>query len=126
MSCSEDKTFRLWDGQTFKCRHVTCAHRSYVTCCDFSEGRDLVIITGGGDKQVRIWSLDESNKSYEMSIDEIDDDSHVPQEYLCPITHEIMKNPVKASGNAWSTHVICMSTHTHNDEIFDVATMVIK
>lgn len=41
------------------------------------------------------WLKREDDNSIEISID----DTEIPHEFLCPITHEIMKEPVQCSGN---------------------------
>ena len=44
--------------------------------------------------KTQLYWLKQENMSRTESIDDVD----VPHEFLCPITHEIMREPVKCSG----------------------------
>ena len=70
-----------------------CFLRRYVICCAFSHNACL-IASGSNDKSFNVWSIDglfESRRRHSM------DQEHVSDNFVCPITQDIMRNPVKCS-----------------------------
>ncbi|KAM7257212.1 hypothetical protein ACFE04_012953 [Oxalis oulophora] len=58
VSCSTDKTVRLWQVGSECCLHVF-HHSDYVTCVQFNPMDDNYFISGSIDGKVRIWGLSE-------------------------------------------------------------------
>ncbi|AYV84508.1 MAG: WD domain-containing protein [Hyperionvirus sp.] len=54
ISCSEDKTIRIWDIQTRSCLHVLEGHTKPITDMRFDEKE---VISASEDGTVRIWSI---------------------------------------------------------------------
>ena len=89
-STSGDKTLRLWNSVTYACLRVLENHQRYVICCSFSPDGKRVA-TGSNDKTVNVWSIEGLLKPTESSQDS------VQSEFVCPITQDLMRNPVKCS-----------------------------
>lgn len=98
-----DKTIKLWDLQG-NCLKTLADHTRYVNNVAINSDSS-VLASGSNDRRVIIWDL----------TDELTLDSHlagvrslifslasqkteIPVEYICPITHEIMRNPAIAEG----------------------------
>lgn len=56
VTCSEDKTARIWDTDTGKCELVLRGHTDTVTSAGFSPDNSL-IVTCSDDCTVKVWSL---------------------------------------------------------------------
>eukprot|EP01096_Ripella_sp_DP13-Kostka_P018407 TRINITY_DN9999_c0_g1_i1.p1 TRINITY_DN9999_c0_g1~~TRINITY_DN9999_c0_g1_i1.p1 ORF type:complete len:472 (-),score=181.96 TRINITY_DN9999_c0_g1_i1:145-1560(-) len=54
-SASVDNTIRLWDTDTYKCKHVLDRHQSPINTIAFSPDGDL-LASGGFDQFIYIWS----------------------------------------------------------------------
>eukprot|EP01088_Endostelium_zonatum_P003052 TRINITY_DN1400_c0_g1_i1.p1 TRINITY_DN1400_c0_g1~~TRINITY_DN1400_c0_g1_i1.p1 ORF type:complete len:204 (+),score=55.92 TRINITY_DN1400_c0_g1_i1:1181-1792(+) len=59
MSCSDDKSVRMWDmsegGRAV--RTMSDAHPHFIACMDYSRNGMDLLATGGVDKIVRIWGV---------------------------------------------------------------------
>ncbi|KAK7580358.1 hypothetical protein V9T40_000987 [Parthenolecanium corni] len=116
-STATDKTARIWDTNFGSCLHILDGKESLPTCCAFSFDTSL-LATGTLDKTLIIWDLSkcikesvaakpaiESRGAFieaEESIRRLNgqNDFHsmdVPHEFVCPITQQIMINPVTCS-----------------------------
>jgi WD40 repeat protein/serine/threonine protein kinase len=52
-----DNSIRLWDTDTWKCRHTLLGHKNSVLCLSFSaDGKSLV--SGSMDQSARLWDVD--------------------------------------------------------------------
>lgn len=98
-----DKTIKLWDLQG-NCLKTLAEHTRYVN--DLAINSDSsVLASGSNDRRVIIWDLTD-----ELTLDShlagvrsllfnlASRSSEIPVEYICPITHEVMKNPATAEG----------------------------
>lgn len=55
-----DKVVCVWDPQTGSVLHRLEGHKSYVTCCAFSDD-NLLLATGSNDQTVIIWNLENAD-----------------------------------------------------------------
>lgn len=94
-----DKQIKLWDLQG-NCLKTLFEHTRYVNCVALNIDSSI-IASGSNDRKVLIWDLTGSlsitshisgMRSLLLSLASSQGD--VPQDFICPITHEIMKNPV--------------------------------
>ncbi|XP_058121391.1 uncharacterized WD repeat-containing protein alr2800-like [Anopheles ziemanni] len=100
-SSSLDKTIKIWNQQG-TCLKTLAEHSRYVNCLAINSDSS-VIASGSNDRTVVVWDL----------IGKLSLDSHItgirsllfalavntadiPLEFTCPITHELMKDPVFA------------------------------
>lgn len=101
ISSSLDKKIKIWDLQG-NCLKTLLDHSRYVNCVAFNSDSS-VIASGSNDRSVIIWDLTNSftidshitgarSLLYTLASNQYD----VPLDYICPITHEIMKDPVIA------------------------------
>uniref|UniRef100_T1IUY7 U-box domain-containing protein n=1 Tax=Strigamia maritima TaxID=126957 RepID=T1IUY7_STRMM len=107
-----DKTVIIWDPLQGAILQKLERHTRYVTCCAFtSDGRHLA--TGSNDKTVIIWKLHRGSNTISVPVERqrpsqavtVDFQtaqsafklSSLPDEYHCPITHELMRDPVIAA-----------------------------
>jgi WD40 repeat protein len=73
LTCSRDKTLRLWDVVTGQCEKILTGHSESVTCAAFlndvtvSDVPGNFIVSGSKAKSLRIWNLD-SGKCIESII----------------------------------------------------------
>lgn len=116
VTASGDKTVILWNMVTRTMKVKLIGHQRYVTSCGFSTCNNYVA-SGSNDRTIHIWKLkrsrleltfpsevvncrplssSESPRSH-TSIYVVLDDKQTPSEYFCPITHEVMKEPVIAA-----------------------------
>ena len=56
LSCSADKTVRLWDMRTSKCERIMEGHTDSVYSVDM-DGHCRTAVSGSGDKTVKLWDL---------------------------------------------------------------------
>jgi WD40 repeat protein len=61
LSCSEDKTVRLWNLSNAQCIRVYAGHSKTVNDCDFHplfklRSVDLLVLSGSGDGTLRLWN----------------------------------------------------------------------
>ncbi|XP_040890125.1 WD repeat, SAM and U-box domain-containing protein 1 isoform X2 [Toxotes jaculatrix] len=123
VSGSVDKTVTVYDAKNAVLLYTLNQHDRYVTACAFSPTSPL-IATGSMDKTVNIWRLEDgcsghggkslseesaltsSEESVGLrskllrKVEELKGDSvcsGIPDEFLCPITRELMKEPVIAA-----------------------------
>ena len=54
LTCSHDRTARIWDAQTGEPRAVLVGHEGAVNMARF-RGRGFLVATAGGDKTARVW-----------------------------------------------------------------------
>ena len=77
--------------------------------CEFSSFNGRTLVSGSNDKLINIWKLSghltdppyypDSLTGVNASVsDEDASSSDIPFELMCPITQDIMRNPVKCSG----------------------------
>lgn len=106
ISASLDKTLKLWDIQG-NCLKTLAEHSRYVNTVT-SNSDSTIIASGSNDRTVIIWDItgkhsletnmiEASSVLFNFASNHID----IPLEFICPITHELMRNPVVVSGN-WS------------------------
>ena len=57
MSCSDDRTVRLWDLPSEESQWTGVGHGDYVRCGDFMPGQGAgnLLVSGGYDQTVRLW-----------------------------------------------------------------------
>lgn len=104
LSSSLDKTLKLWDLQG-NCMRTLRQHSRYVNSIAVN-GDSTIIASGSNDRTVIVWDL-----SGKFTIDShigasasmvlfnlAAGQSEVPLEFICPITHELMRNPSIAEG----------------------------
>lgn len=106
ISASLDKTLKLWDIQG-NCLKTLAEHSRYVNTVSCNSD-STIIASGSNDRTVIIWDLsgkhtldsnmvDATSALFNLASNHVD----IPLEFLCPITHELMKVPVQASGNLY-------------------------
>ncbi|XP_032492569.1 WD repeat, SAM and U-box domain-containing protein 1 isoform X4 [Phocoena sinus] len=110
VSGSVDKSVIVYDTNTEDILHTLTQHTRYVTTCAFAPNI-LLLATGSMDKTVNIWQFDLETPCQESlglrskvlrKIEELRTkmktlSSEIPDEFICPITRELMKDPVIAS-----------------------------
>ncbi|XP_050096821.1 WD repeat, SAM and U-box domain-containing protein 1-like [Anopheles aquasalis] len=100
-SGSLDKTIKIWNQQG-TCLKTLTHHSRYVNCLAVN-GNSSVVASGSNDRTVVIWDLtgnltldshisDARSLLFSMAAKALD----LPLEFTCPITHELMKDPVYA------------------------------
>ena len=63
ISCSVDKSLKLWDIENLNCYMTLYGHKKSVLCCDICDNKfDNDIISGGDDCNIIIWT---SNRNYQ-------------------------------------------------------------
>lgn len=103
ISSSLDKTIKIWNQQG-TCIKTLSEHSRYVNCLAIN-GDSTVIASGSNDRSVIIWDLT-NNLTIDSHITGIrsllfklaSKTTDIPLEFICPITHEIMREPVYAEG----------------------------
>ncbi|XP_053685350.1 WD repeat, SAM and U-box domain-containing protein 1-like [Sabethes cyaneus] len=101
ISSSLDKKIKIWNQQG-TCLKTLSEHTRYVNCLAVNSDSS-VIASGSNDRTVVIWDLTD-NLTIDSHITGIRSllftlatkASDIPLEFVCPITHEIMKEPVYA------------------------------
>lgn len=103
LSCSMDKTIKVWDLHG-NCIKTMTEHTRYVNCMAVNSD-STVFCSGSNDRTILIWDLTNtlSLDSHLTGVRSIlfnlaSSQTEVPLEFICPITHEIMKDPVIAEG----------------------------
>ncbi|XP_055379742.1 uncharacterized WD repeat-containing protein alr3466-like [Condylostylus longicornis] len=100
MTASLDKTIKLWNNQG-KLINTLVKHKRYVNCLSINDSSNI-LASGSNDKNVIIWDLT-SSLTLESHIARLssmifnlasNDRNVIPSEFLCPLTHEIMNDPV--------------------------------
>lgn len=110
-SASGDKTVIIWNVDARAILLKLLGHQRYVTSCAFSMCSNY-IASGSNDKTVMVWKISNGDSksnllvpsTYQQSSTDhqivssslfiTKDDSNVPSEFFCPITHEVMLDPV--------------------------------
>ncbi|XP_070502999.1 WD repeat, SAM and U-box domain-containing protein 1-like [Chironomus tepperi] len=100
VSGSLDRLIKIWDMQG-NCLKTLDEHARYVNCVAINAD-STILASGSNDKQVHIWDLTGSFtldshisnglRSLLMTLQLSDQD--VPMDFVCPITSEIMTDPV--------------------------------
>jgi len=102
VSASLDKTLKLWDIQG-NCLKTLAEHSRYVNTVSWNND-STIIASGSNDRTVIIWDLtgkhsldtnmvEATSALFNLASNHVD----IPLEFICPITHELMKQPVLAS-----------------------------
>ena len=100
LSCSLDKTIKLWDLQGNLLKTLS-EHSRYVNCVALNEDA-TILASGSNDRSVLIWDLT-SSLTLDSRIQGLrslmfalaaPEQLEIPIQFLCPISHEIMTNPV--------------------------------
>lgn len=102
VSASLDKTLKLWDIQG-NCLRTLAEHSRYVNTVSCNSD-STIIASGSNDRTVIIWDLtgkhsldsnmiEASSALFSLASNHVD----IPLEFICPITHEMMGNPVVAA-----------------------------
>ncbi|XP_055313045.1 WD repeat, SAM and U-box domain-containing protein 1-like isoform X2 [Sitodiplosis mosellana] len=101
LSCSMDKTIKVWDLQG-NCIKTMTEHTRYVNCMAVNSD-STVFCSGSNDRTILIWDLTntltlDSHLTGVRSIlfNLASSRTEVPLDFICPITHEIMKDPILA------------------------------
>jgi WD40 repeat protein len=55
ISCSKDRSLRLWDKNTGDCLKILLGHHAPVNAVQWKDNR---IVSGSGDRTIKIWDLD--------------------------------------------------------------------
>ena len=78
-------------------------HSRYVSSCAFNREENL-LVTGSNDKSIIVWSINESNNqevlAYKGDMDRkgsISSNDSINCDFICPITQDLMRYPVKCS-----------------------------
>uniref|UniRef100_A0A8D8RZP7 Uncharacterized WD repeat-containing protein alr3466 n=1 Tax=Cacopsylla melanoneura TaxID=428564 RepID=A0A8D8RZP7_9HEMI len=111
VSSSVDKTLRFWNQDTGDTLHVLDTKDSPLTSVAFSPLPPL-LVSGSLDKSVLVWSLNpriltRSSSTQDstqttlapnsVQLDQVEFRLAIPHEFLCPITHQLMRDPVLCS-----------------------------
>ncbi|XP_060033858.1 WD repeat, SAM and U-box domain-containing protein 1 isoform X2 [Erinaceus europaeus] len=110
VSGSVDKSVLVYDTNAEIILFRLTQHTRYVTTCAFAPSM-LLLATGSMDKTVNIWQFEPETLSQESlglrskvlrKIEELKIkmkslSSGIPDEFICPITRELMKDPVIAA-----------------------------
>ena len=97
-SSSGDKTAKVWDSSTWQVVLTLPQHLRYVTGCSLS--LDSKYLATCCENYTQVWKLQLDQEAQEglRSLAVADDeDEVVPEEFFCPITYDLMKNPVRCS-----------------------------
>lgn len=54
ISCSDDKTLRIWDYKNKRCAKTLAAHEHFATTLDFHKSAPFVL-TGSVDMTIKVW-----------------------------------------------------------------------
>lgn len=99
ISSSLDKSVKVWDLQG-NCLKTMLEHQRYVNCIAINSD-STVIASGSNDRSVLIWDLSGSltTNSHLTGMRSIlfkfaSNQGDIPIDFICPITHEIMRDPV--------------------------------
>ncbi|KAL4149687.1 hypothetical protein QTP88_003568 [Uroleucon formosanum] len=128
-STSLDKTARIWQTKTGDCLHVIDPKGAILTCCSFSSN-NKILATGSLDKALYLWNLpldehdattirksasfethgerlnsmsDDDRRDLEVALSKLSPSIDTPDEFICPITQQIFRDPV-----------ICSDGHTYD------------
>ncbi|XP_060839716.1 WD repeat, SAM and U-box domain-containing protein 1-like isoform X4 [Rhopalosiphum padi] len=128
-STSLDKTARIWQTKTGDCLHVIDPKDAILTCCSFSSN-NKILATGSLDKAMFLWNLplddedatsirksasleahrsrlngmsDDDRRDLEVALSKLSSSTDIPDEFICPITQQIFRDPV-----------ICSDGHTYD------------
>uniref|UniRef100_A0A182PHG7 U-box domain-containing protein n=1 Tax=Anopheles epiroticus TaxID=199890 RepID=A0A182PHG7_9DIPT len=100
-SCSLDKNIKIWNQQG-TCLKTLSEHLRYVNCLAINSDSS-VVASGSNDRTIVVWDLTSrlSTSSHITGIRSLlfslaMKTSEIPLEFTCPITHELMKDPVYA------------------------------
>ena len=96
-SSSGDKTAKVWDSSTWQVILTLPQHSRYVTGCSLSLGSKYMATCCENYTQVWKLQLDQETQEGLRSLAADNEDEVVPEEFFCPITYDLMVNPVKCS-----------------------------
>lgn len=95
-----DRLVKIWNMQG-SCLKTLGDHQRYVNCVAINIDSSI-LASGSNDKTVLIWDLTSSftldsqisNGLKSLLFSLMQNDVHVPEDFICPITHEVMSDPV--------------------------------
>lgn len=103
LSSSLDKTLKIWDlhGNNLK---TLCEHTRYVNAVAVNS-ESSIVASGSNDRTVIVWDLT-GRKTLDSNVVDVKSalfslasrQTDIPLEFICPITHELMRDPVLADG----------------------------
>ncbi|KAI5695432.1 hypothetical protein M8J75_016612 [Diaphorina citri] len=120
VSSSVDKTLRFWNQESGEMLHVHDTKDSPLTCVAYSPLPPL-LVSGSLDKTVLVWGLNTgalsqnvpgglntapltpivdgstSGDRNSIRVDQVELSEGIPAEMMCPITHQLMRDPVLCS-----------------------------
>ena len=95
-SSSGDKTAKVWFSSTWQVVLTLPQHSRYITGCSLS--LDNMYMATCCENYVQVWKLQLGQELEEGATAAINDtEETVPDEFYCPITYDLMKNPVRCS-----------------------------
>lgn len=74
ISCSSDKTIRVWNAGSYECLRVLTLHTGSVTCLAFLHNSFDMVCSGGNDRYLQVWSLVDADRPAER-IDRLEEAS---------------------------------------------------
>lgn len=103
LSSSLDKSLKIWDLQGNNLKTL-CEHSRYVNAVAVNN-ESSIVASGSNDRTVIVWDLtgkltlnsdivDVKSALFSLATRQTD----IPLEFICPITHEVMRDPVTAEG----------------------------
>jgi len=89
MSCSDDRTVRVWELTEDMAKWTGIGHEDYVRCGSYLPGQEGIIVSGSYDQTVRLWDIRQQHPAVTFK--------HAsPIEELLPLNSSIVAS---ASGN---------------------------
>lgn len=105
LSSSLDKSLKIWDLQGNNVKTL-CEHSRYVNAVAVNS-ESSIVASGSNDRTVIVWdltgklSLDSTIVNVKSALFSLASrQADIPLEYICPITHELMRDPVLADGKS--------------------------
>lgn len=90
------KTAKVWSSSTWQVVLTLPQHSRYITGCALS--LDNMYMATCCENYVKVWKLQLGQELQEGATAAINDtEEAVPDEFYCPITYDLMKNPVRCS-----------------------------
>lgn len=68
-SCSEDKTIKIWDGSTYKCKATLKGHSvNVISILQLKDGR---LISGSNERKIKLWNLQSYQEITTLAIADV-------------------------------------------------------